>query len=235
MPVPAGPTPTPSGLCSPWVDAATVAARPDMADVTITPETLAAACVDASALLYILSGRQYPGICTSTVRPHNGSGGWGGIDLQLYPIHTVIEVKVDGETLGAGDYRLDDRRWLVRTDGLIWPSDQWLHLADTEAGTWSVAAVHGAEPPALGVSAASRLAAELAKERTPGATTALPRRLTNITRQGVSMTLVDPATYLDQGRTGVPEVDRFIAAVNPSRQRARPAVFSPDLPRRRRV
>lgn len=234
MPVPAGPPPPAGELCTPWVDPTIVAARADMADISIDPAVLAAACLDASGLLYALSGRQYPGICTSTVRPYGGASGFDGIDLHLYPIHTVIEVKVDGETLTPDTYRVDGRRWLVRTDGQTWPADQWLHLADTEIGTWSATAAHGTEPPPAGVAAASTLAAELAKARS-GLPNGLPRRLTSITRQAVSITQVDPMTYLDQGRLGIWDVDLFLRVANPARQRVRPAVFSPDLPRRRRV
>lgn len=57
MPIPAGPPPTTDGVCAPWVDAATVSARHDMTDVTVDPDVLDAACLDASVILYGLSGR----------------------------------------------------------------------------------------------------------------------------------------------------------------------------------
>jgi hypothetical protein len=269
MPVPAGPpvvATSEAGLCSPWVDSTAIAARSDMADVAADAATLDAACLDASSLLYALSGRQFPGVCTATVRPVDypygcthvtalrdglasgrltldswtaatGGGfcGDGGLDLGLYPIRSAISVKINGQVLDPSTYRVDGERWLVRPDVLFWPTAQRLDLPDSADGTFSVTVQFGADPPAHGVSAAARLAAELAKDRTPGATSGLPRRVTNVTRQGVSVTAIDPMTYMRDGLVGIYEVDAFLTSVNPHRQTAPPLVWSPDLPRRRRT
>lgn len=263
MPVPAGPGSSTGGVCTPWVDAATVSARPDMTDVTVDSDVLDAACLDASILLYGLSGRQFPGECTATVRPHGGhygcrhpshlaawsavdsitaaTNGWGGpcgdggIDLGLYPVRSVTTVKVNGATLASSAYRVDDQRWLVVRIGLgFWPLDQDLNQPDTAANTFSVALTHGADPPPPGVSAASTLSAELAKARS-GLPNNLPRRITNLTRQQVSVTVADPSVYLDKGLTGIYDVDLFLRTYNPHGQRARPLVWSPETQRRRRV
>lgn len=253
----------PPGPCAPWVDLAAVRARPDMADhaATVSDDTIEAACDDASGILYGLSGRQFPGECTSTVRPlgysygcchtsgllhghvpldswtaatNGGTCGDGGLDLGLYPIRSITSVKVNGQVVPSGQYRVDGQRWLVRPGVIYWPADQRLDLPDTADGTFSVTATHGADPPAAGVSAASLLAAELSKARS-ALPNQLPRRVTNLTRQGVSMTVVDPQSYLKDGFLGLWEVDAFITTYNPGRQRAKPVVYSPDLPRRRRV
>ena len=59
----------------------------------------------------------------------------------------------------------------------------------------------------------------------------LPQRVTPISRQGVSWTLLDPQDFLDNGRTGIYHVDLFLRTVNPDRARLRSRVFSPDLHR----
>jgi hypothetical protein len=252
-------------LCTPWVDAATVSARPDMATVTVDPTVLAGACLDASTLLYALSGRQFPGACTATVRPvdwsygcnhvtgllqglasgrltldswtaatNGGICGDGGLDLGLYPVRSITQVKINGQIVDPSLYRPEGQRWLVRPGVLFWPTWQRLDLPDTADGTFSVTVTHGADPPPPGISAAAKLAAELAKSRV-GAPNDLPRRITNLNRQQVSMTLADPMTYLDKGRTGIFEADVFIAAYNPGRQYMQPAAWSPELAQRRKV
>ncbi|HEY3630413.1 MAG TPA: hypothetical protein VGL21_05910, partial [Jatrophihabitantaceae bacterium] len=165
MPIPAGSPAPPGGVCTPWTDAATVGARHDMADVTVDPAALDAACLDASTLLYGLSGRQFPGACTATVRPvgypygcshvtalrdglaagrmtldswtaatNGGMCGDAGLDLQLYPVRDVIQVKINGQVVPDTQYRVDGNRWLVRPGVLFWPVNQRLDLPDTADG-----------------------------------------------------------------------------------------------------
>lgn len=234
--------------------------------VTIDTAVLDGACVDASALLYALAGRQFPGVCTATVRPMNwpyeaspgtalleglasgrmtldswtaslggGAGDTGGIDLGLYPIRSIISVTIDGVVLDPATYRVDGQRWLIRPGLTFWPAWQRLDLPDSETGTFSVTATYGSDPPAHGVSAASKLAAEFAKERTDGLASSLPRQVTQIARQGVTVNRMDPLSYLTAGRLGIFEIDAFLRSVNPAQQVAPALVWSPELQRRRRV
>lgn len=55
----------------------------------------------------------------------------------------------------------------------------------------------------------------------------IPERVTSVTRQGVSWTMIDPGDFLDKGRTGIYEIDLLIGVVNPGRARRRVRVFSP--------
>jgi hypothetical protein len=74
------------GPCYPWIDGCDVAAcaRVDYGQNPYVFDTVAAA---ASAVLYEISGRKYPGVCTWTVRPTNNQCGcWGGpASLGFYP------------------------------------------------------------------------------------------------------------------------------------------------------
>lgn len=97
-----------------------------------------------------------------------------------------------------------------------------------------MAVSYGADPPPIGFSAASALGAEFAKSRA-GLPNRLPVRLQSITRQQVSMTVLDPMAFLDKGLTGVVEADMFISAYNPNRQKRRPQVWSPDMSSARRM
>lgn len=162
--------------------------------------------------------------------------------LGAWPIIQIVEVKVDGDVLGPAYWRVDDFSWLVRLpddDGTNpgWPATQRLDLPDTEVDTWSVALVYGRQPPQSGVTAAARLGCELALACQPETVDRcrLPRRVKEITRQGVSMALIDPMEFLREGRTGLYEVDLFLAAFNPAGLMRQATVMSPDIPSPRRA
>jgi hypothetical protein len=82
--------------------------------------------------------------------------------------------------------------------------------------------------------AARTLAIELAKLWAGDDTCALPERVTSISRQGVTYTVLDNQDFIDDLKTGVYAVDLFLKSSNPDRARAKARVFSPDTPRARR-
>jgi len=207
------------------------------------------AITSASDLLYSLSGRKFPGVLEATVRPlpqYRAMGYptqrmpnvywgvcWGiphthceaplAIGLGRAPIVDVVEVLIDGEVYDPINYRIDDQKWLVRTDCCAWP------MCGCSCDYFSVQFHFGEEPPQLGTDAALILSAEMYRALTPGADCRLPTRLTSITRQGVSMVLVDPMDFMEKGLTGVYQVDMFLQAYNPGKQIKKPTVFSPDV------
>jgi hypothetical protein len=150
------------------------------------------------------------------------------------PIIQVDAVKVDGELLSAAAYRVDDGKRLIRVDGEPWPACQRLDLADSEQGTWSVAYSRGRAVPAGGRRAAAALTVEIWKACSGDKSCRLPQRVQQIVREGVTMTLLDPLEYLDKARTGLVDVDLWLAAVNPHGQRSPSSVWSPDMQRMRR-
>jgi hypothetical protein len=82
--------------------------------------------------------------------------------------------------------------------------------------------------------AARTLAMEFAKLWAGDDDCMLPQRITSISRQGVSYTLLDSQDFIDDVRTGVYAIDLFLKTVNPDKARAKSRVFSPDVPRARR-
>ena len=151
------------------------------------------------------------------------------IDLGM-PVAEVTEVKVDGLVLDPSAYILVGQ-WLARTDGgECWPSCQDPAVPDTEDGTFSVTYRPGRPLPPAGQYAAGLLASEFAKACAGGAC-ALPAQIAALSRQGTDVQFVDPVEVLDNGRTGIREVDLFIHAVNPSGLTRRPTIISPDAPR----
>lgn len=142
------------------------------------------------------------------------------------PVASVTSVTIDGTALDPGAYRLDGSQ-LVRTDGGWWPDDQDVALPPTQPGTWQVAYSRGLEVPVGGQVAAGVLATELAKAACGDSSCQLPQRVQTITRQGVTMALLDDfKNSLDHGYTGIWVVDSWISSVMVPQPSA--IVTSPD-------
>ena len=169
---------------------------------------------------------------------HRSSCFCGDVDeLQLphVPVLEVTSVDVDGVALVEGtDWRLDARSRLVRLDGERWPVCQDLTAAPGDPGAFTVTYTYGTPVPTLGKQATVELACELVKSAV-GKPCRLPQRVTSLTRQGVSMTFLDPQDFLTEGRTGLYVCDLWLATVNPDRITTPPSVWSPDVPMARRA
>lgn len=190
----------------------------------------------ASDFLYNLTRRKYPGLCDDTVRPCTGSSragcgcgaspracgcaDLGAVELPGNPVVGVTAVKVDGVVVDPSEYRIDDGHfltglWKADDTRRTWGCCQDLSKPDTEEGTFSVAYTYGTDPPAGGVMAAASLACQLLLLTKPEAIkeglVRFPKRVTTITRQGVTVAVLDPLTLFKDGQTGLPEVDIFVA------------------------
>lgn len=150
------------------------------------------------------------------------------VNLGRWDVRAINKVDIDGVTLSALDYRLDPGGLLVRTDGSQWPCCQDLSKDIGEDGTWYIELEHGQDPPEVGKLAAAALATELVKSCV-GETCALPERVTNISRQGVDMTLLDPQQFLTEGRTGLYLPDLFLSTYNPNGLQRRSTAWSPEV------
>jgi hypothetical protein len=190
---------------------------------------------------FMINGREWDATCACNKTTRTGCNFISEITLGGYPVAEVTKVLVDGVELDPSEYRVDDYRWLVRLPDANgnqkgWPCCQNMLLPNTKVGTFEVTFTYGVPPPAAGVFAAATLACELAMGCTPSLqkNCRLPRRVTNVARQGVSMVLLDPSgiRFIE----GLPEVHLFLNTYNPDKARRRAVVVSPDIPRRvRRV
>jgi hypothetical protein len=147
------------------------------------------------------------------------------------PVHAVTQVKVDGIVLTGSAYRVDDNRYLVRTDGFLWPMRNNVAIADTQLGTWSVTAQYGSPVPA----GAEVAIGELACQFLNGEDCTLPRQVTQLVRQGVAIQMPDPTADYKNGLTGLYTPDLFITIWNPGRLRQRARTYSVDSMPARRV
>lgn len=136
-------------------------------------------------------------------------------------IHTVRNR--EGQILDPSSYYLVDHSVLQATAGVPWTP------CNVE-----VTYTYGSPVPAAGKMAARTLAIEFAKLWSGDDDCMLPQRVTSISRQGVSYTLLDSQDFIQELRTGVYAVDLFLKSVNPDGARRKSKVFSPDTPRARR-
>ena len=153
-------------------------------------------------------------LCTECGYPHR-------MRLRHQPVQRILSVEINGEVVAPGDYVLLNHSTL----GL-----PFTRLA-CNALCARVSYVWGVNPPAGGRMAAARLADQLLLAWDNSDDCKLPQRVTNVTRQGVSWTILDPQTFLDDGKTGIYEIDLFLKSINPDKARRPARVFSPDLAR----
>jgi len=222
------------------------------------------ACKTASGLLWAMSGRKYSGVTTVTERyvcqnrvfrlgasvntyqalllngsvfniPSDefdnfndrvvdGLSPESRIRLRGRPVTKVHSIRRrDGLVLDPSSYYLVDHSTIQAAVGVPWTP---CNLEITYS--------YGTYPPTMGRMAARTLAIEFAKLYSGDDDCALPQRVTSISRQGVSYTLLDSQDFIEEMRTGIYMVDLFLKSVNPDKARTKARVFSVDVPRGRR-
>jgi len=146
------------------------------------------------------------------------------IRLRGQPVTEIKTVRnVGGGVVNPDSYYLVDHSVLQFSEGaLIVPAD--IEISYT----------YGSEPPVFGKMAARRVAIEFIKLWTEDSDCALPQRITSVSRQGVTYTVLDSQDFLEEMRMGIYEVDLFLKTSNPNKAQKRSKVFSPDIPRARR-
>jgi hypothetical protein len=218
----------------------------------------------ASYLLWAMSGRKYAGETTVTERytctlrntrlgpsvKTNSPILFGG-DVYNIPsgdFDEYAELSADGMSPGS---RIKLRGRPVtkihtirnRTGTVIDPSKYYLVDHSTihiTAGTpWTpcnteVTYSYGTPVPIAGKMAARKLAIEFARLWNGDEQCELPQRVTSVSRQGVSYTILDNQEFIDELRTGLYEIDLFLKVANPDNARRKAKVFSVDTPRARR-
>lgn len=126
------------------------------------------------------------------------------------PVDSIVSVRVDGVVLPPEAYKLSYRRFLVRTDGGVWPACQDLLAEATEEGTFEVVYKRGIPVPVGGQIAAGVLAGEFAKAACNDRGCQLPKRIQSIVRQDVTVTLMDNFADLQKGGTGIWLIDSWV-------------------------
>lgn len=141
------------------------------------------------------------------------------------PVHEVTRVTIDGLVVPEESYR-QSGRFLHRTDGGVWPTYQDRTLPDDEEGTFAVTYTRGLALPAGGKVAAGVLSLELMRALCDDDECSLPQRVQTVSRQGVTVAMLDGFEGLDQGKTGIWLIDSWLTSVTQPRRGG--SVRSPD-------
>lgn len=167
--------------------------------------------------------------------------------LAGYPVRKILTVLIGGVELpefdvdtGARNWRLDNRRELIRMDApavapsvaattRFWPGCQNMSLDDDQPGTFSVTYQWGVDPPQLGRDAAVEIACQFLAAF-DGQNCALPAGATKVTRQGIQVERGLLANWFNPAQpTGLVHLDAFLKAYWRTRAGRRSAVWSPDI------
>jgi hypothetical protein len=204
----------------------------------------------AVGVLWALSGRQF-GACETTVRPcpsYSQGFGYGPFLLTLDaghwvnwpcgcvgsctvsgprvvhlpgPVGEIVAVTVEGIILAGTEYQLEGDALYRR--GTSWPrQDLGRPLGDD--GTWSVTYTRGVPVPAGVDKLTGQLALEFIAACDDETQCRLPRTLVATNQRGNSH-VFDQSKILAAGKTGLPEVDLWLAAVNPHHLAEAPSVL----------
>ncbi|MGO4747799.1 hypothetical protein AB4212_04035 [Streptomyces sp. 2MCAF27] len=151
------------------------------------------------------------------------------------PVHDILAVEIDGQTLPPDAYRVDAGGLLVRTDGGCWPDCQDMAAPVGESNTFAVTYRIGLPLDDAAIAAFSELVCHYVKGCGPGCGCKATnnKNLTRLQRQGVELEFADPTLIYSEMRTGLPLVDAWLVSVNPYRQTSPSRVYSPDLKRPR--
>jgi hypothetical protein len=235
----------------------------EMGDYAYTEYTLEAAQV-ASNLLWAMSGRKYTGetIVTERYTCTLRNNRMGPSDRTNSPVlfggdvYNIPSGDYDEYSELIADGLSPDSRVRLRgrpvtriiairnkTGKILDPSSYYLVDHSTihiKAGTaWTpcnveITYAYGIPVPTAGKMAARKLAIEFARLWAGDEMCELPQRVTSVSRQGVSYTILDNQEFIDELRTGLYEIDLFLKVVNPDNARRKSKVFSVDTPRARK-
>jgi hypothetical protein len=227
------------GPCAPYVDADDIDIAKLCGDPPPDAEVVAELLAYASSVMYVLTARQFPGSCTSTVRPCRDTDCWCGCpcgcdcltDAVILPVNTlaVLEVRIDGVPLLDTEWALIDGDHLVRTDGRSWPSRQNLAIGDDQPDTFAIDLAHGSQVPAILRKATVELVTEFWLAWTGDPSCRLPASTTSVSRQGLSFTLQNTAEQLREAGPALPGVALALGIYNPANQRLPSDVLNPYL------
>lgn len=157
-------------------------------------------------VVYGITGGRYQGQCTRILNPCRPACVRSGccrcptrarLDLGPQPIWGAF-VTVDAVDV---EVTIEDWRWVVRSDGLPWPTCEQV---------WTVEYTYGWPVPADIAMATARLVCEFAKQ-CQGKDCALDPRTTSYSREGVTVQIADPNQMIGDGKTGIPFVDLILS------------------------
>lgn len=182
----------------------------------------------ANRIVYELTGRRWVWPAVTTTETIDLYAGQQVIVLHGRPVRNVASVVIEDEP----DYVLE---WTLESKHRIRIKNRLSYRKCGRARAVSVTYTYGSPPPLQLQTAIDVLAGELQLAYDQDGACRLPDHVTSITRQGVSMTVVDPESFVDNGLTGISEVDDAIRLFNMSRAKRPARVYGTVTPPPRRT
>lgn len=182
----------------------------------------------ASDMMSILSGTVITGVCSATLtacRECFCSCGSCRLCFRdpiflAYPVQAIEGVWVNDVALASSEYRVERRRELVRLDDeggrICWPS-----------GETRITYSFGAEVDEITRLATAELAWDIAKGMA-GGKCSIPKNVSSMTMNGVSITKRELADIVREAGTDLPRVAAWMSVFNPENARGRTLIYSPE-------
>lgn len=204
---------------------------------------------DASLAIYYLTGRHIGGSKQVTVTPNDLARDACGpyrLNLGLWPVTDIIAVREEGADQDVTDYHIDEWTYIVKDNGEQFPRRaNWYAAAgdtddneDSDGGyVFEITVEYGIPAPRLIKRATRALACALYCDATGAAapsSCSLPDRVTSVTRQGVTMEIDNFTNLMNDGSTGIYEVDLAVRVFNPTRMQSPSFVWTPETSTSRR-
>lgn len=205
---------------------------------------------DASLVMYYLTGKQFAGTCTATVRPGCLSGACfcgctpNQVNLGLWPVTQLNSVTYQGVTYEdaelAATFHINDYRYLARNDGEHFLSgNQWAITGSSEDSVdngyvFEANVDYGIKVPRLLTRATRELACQF-MAACCGGDCDLPDNVTSVSRAGVTFDVATASEALRNGKTGVFTVDLAISTFNPSKLQSPSFLWNPNIEHGRRI
>lgn len=138
------------------------------------------------------------------------------------PVQSIDRVTIGGVVQDPATYKQEGN--VLYRIGAIWPR-QDLGRPLGEPMTWSVDYQRGIPVPAGVDKLTGLLALEFMHAAAGSNKCRLPRNVTAVARNGVTYMVYDPATFYESGKTGLAEIDMWLAAINPHHIMQAPSVL----------
>ena len=211
-----------------------------LVDLGYEEEAAISGVVSASWLMWALSGRHLHTEGTKTDTFELVPGGRLKINLSTFPVKTVTEVRLLDvwSSDPASGVAMDTENWRQVGSSVRFTrfstGPGWVRAADPRlVPNGALVAVDytvADNLPPTTDQVVLLLAEEYCKAAA-GRPCKLPDRITSVSRQGITWTVLDPADFLNRGRTGIIRVDTWLSAANPGRNRSKARIFDPAMPK----
>jgi hypothetical protein len=230
---------------TPWGDNSRVCAGLDEADIVDLERRKTEARIEATETLDRLTAglfgyhtdRIMPQIfCRQTAKTSCVCCKYSTLHVPFFPLVSINKIVIECVEQDLTNFRIDNGNttepYIVRLDD-YWPVTQcYTDYCDPDnpdpessGDGWWIEYVYGRPVPMRAHSATNLLASEYLYRDCAPEKCNLPTGTSQVSRQGVTITISDASTFFDQGLTGIAMVDSFIREVNPTGTRT-PASFS---------